>query len=374
MIDAFLDDAGSVSRAFAVGPVAPQRLRADVEWLTAGHPLPDARSVTAARRVLDIAADRGAEDSLVVLLSGGASALLALPPAPISLAEKAGTVRLLLERGADIGALNTVRKHLSGIKGGRLACATRAHVLTLAISDVVGDDLSMIASGPTVGDPTTFAMALEVLDRHGGRERFARPVVEWLEGGDAGLHPDSPKPDDPRLSRSAAHVIGNRLSAVEGARGRAEGLGYAVRVLSEPVTGPARDAAQAFVAEARQVSSRRDRPICVLAAGETTVRVVGRGRGGRNQELALAMADPLATVGARVAAASIGTDGVDGPTDAAGAVVDSTTVARALEARLSVPAHLADNDSYTFFDRLGDLIRVGPTGTNVGDLQIMLVA
>jgi glycerate 2-kinase len=337
----------------------------------AGHPLPTEGSVAAARRALDLARTTDREGLLVVLISGGASAMMALPVDGVTLAEKQATVRLLLTRGADIHQLNTVRKHLSAIKGGQLAAASRARVTTLAISDVIGDDLSIIASGPTVPDATTFAAALQVLDERGGRATYPAAVVQHLERGAAGSIPETPKQGDPRLAHSTARVIGNRFTAVDGARSAADALGYHVRVIEKPVTGEARAAGPVLLHAARALMDSTGKR-CVLAAGETTVTVTGNGTGGRNQELALAMLPHLRDLGEDVVAASVGTDGIDGPTDAAGAVVDSTSRARAAAAGLAGEAYLADNNSYAFFEALDDLIRTGPTGTNVGDLQIIL--
>jgi hydroxypyruvate reductase len=339
----------------------------------AGHPLPTPGSVAAARRALDVARAADRDAVLVVLISGGASAMMALPVDGVTLEDKQQTVKLLLLGGANIHQLNTVRKHLSAIKGGQLAAASRARVVTLAVSDVIGDDLSMIASGPTVPDATTFQAALQVLDDHGGRAGYPRAVLQHLERGAAGLVPETPKPHDPRLAHSSARVIGNRLTAVEGARSAAAGLGYRVHVVDAPVVGEARRAALPLVNEARTATAGDGR-LCVLASGETTVTVTGTGKGGRNQELALAMLSHLNALGDTVVAASVGTDGIDGPTDAAGALVDSTTASRAADAGLVAGTYLDDNNSYVFFDALGDVIRTGPTGTNVGDLQIILTA
>lgn len=337
--------------------------------------IPDDRSVAAAGAVLEIASTANDDDLLVLLLSGGASALMALPVDGISLQDKQRTSRRLLQEGAEIHGLNAVRKHLSAIKGGRLAAAAGGSVLTLAVSDVVGDDLSAIGSGPTVPDITTFADALMELDRHGGRDRYPASVVTRLTGGANGTVPETPKPGAPRLSRSTARVIGSARVAIDGAREAARSLGYVVHVLDEPVTGEARLAARGLIEAASRAVRAGGGPSCVLAAGETRVRVAGTGKGGRNQECALAMARGLVTIAANAVAASIGTDGVDGPTDAAGGAVDTTTLARAEAANVGPPErHLEDINSYVFLDELGDLIRTGPTNTNVGDLQIILVA
>ena len=344
-------------------------------WFDAGHPLPDEGSMAGARRALEIASASSPDDLLIVLLSGGGSALMALPAEGLTLQDKQSTARTLMEAGADIYELNTVRKHLSSIKGGRLAAASRGSVLTLAISDVVGDDLSVIASGPTVPDDSTFADALAIVDRRGGRDRYPDAVVRRLRDGAAGLVAETPATGDARLSRASARVIGAQRGAIEGARRAAAALGYHVLIVDEPVTGEARVAAKQLIDRTARAIASRPRPICVVSSGETTVTVAGSGKGGRNQEFAFAMAQAIGALGPRVAAASIGTDGIDGPTDAAGALVDATTFTRARDAGIAEPErYLIDNNTYPFFDRVGDLIRTGPTNTNVGDVQVILIA
>ena len=357
---------------WSTGPNPP--LPGGVQWFVGGHPLPTQISVEAAERALAIAHQTAANDLLVVLLSGGGSALMALPAAGVSLADKQETARLLMAHSADIYELNTVRKHLSAIKGGQLAAAASAPVLTLAISDVVGDDLSVIASGPTVPDDSTFAEALAILERRGGLGSYPSSVVARVGAGANGRVAETPAADDPRLARVTAQVIGRQRGAVDGARVAAEELGYRVVAIDTPVTGEARDAARSHVDRVKQAVANVPRPVCVISSGETTVTVRGSGKGGRNQEFALAMAATIGSLGPNVVGASIGTDGVDGPTDAAGAMVDPTTTARATALQLDAQQYLDNNDVYIFFDRLGDLIRTGPTGTNVGDLQVMLIA
>ena len=242
------------------------------------------------------------------------------------------------------------------------------------ISDVVGDDLSVIASGPTVADASTFGDALDVLRRFGGLEAFPRAVVDRLRRGAAGHVTDTPKPGDARLGRATTTLIGSRREAMTGASSEAAARGYAVVRLDEAVVGEARTTAVDFVRGALAKAATVARPTCVVASGETTVRVLGHGKGGRNQEFALASARQLAETGTAVALASVGTDGIDGPTDAAGAVADQTTIERAAAAGLVPDRFLSDNNAYAFFDALGDLIQTGPTGTNVGDLQIILIA
>jgi hydroxypyruvate reductase len=380
MIEACAAAAGVPLRTLlAIGPRrtagSSLTLPSSTLWYDAGHPLPDGGSVAGAQHALEIARASGPRDLLLVLISGGGSALMALPAPGIPLDAKQRTARLLMEQGADIYELNTVRKHLSAIKGGQLALAAGGTVLTLAVSDVVGDDLSVIASGPTVADDSTFAGALDVLARRGGRALYPEPVVARLLRGAAGGVPETPSSGDSRLARSEARVIGPQRGAIDGARRAAEALGYHVLVVTEPVTGDARQAARHHIAGTAAALTSMPRPACVVASGETTVTVTGRGKGGRNQEFAFAMAQSLSVLGSRVAAASVGTDGIDGPTDAAGAIVDPTTFERAAAAGLAAPEdYLTDNNTYEFFDRIGDLIRTGPTSTNVGDLQVILVA
>jgi glycerate 2-kinase len=359
-----------------VGPVRPAVLPDGAEWFGGGHPFPTPGSLAAAARAREVAGRSGPDDVLLVLLSGGGSALMALPAEGITLEEKQQTARLLMEAGADIYELNTVRKHLSAIKGGQLAAGAAGRVITLAISDVVGDDLSVIASGPTVPDDSTFAAAMAVIDRRGGRARYPESVVARLERGARGEVAETPQTGDPRLARTTARVIGSQRGALHGAREAAASLGYHVHEIESPIVGEARERGRAHADVLGRVLESMPRPLCVISSGETTVTVTGRGRGGRNQEFALGLADALAArppFHGEVAAASVGTDGIDGPTDAAGAIVDGSTIARAHAAGLEPYAYLDDNNTYEFFDRLGDLIRTGPTNTNVGDLQVVLI-
>lgn len=316
-----------------------------------------------------------ANGRLVVLLSGGASALLAAPVEGVTLEDKIATAQALMRAGLAIGELNCVRKHLSRIKGGRLAVAAGGNTLTLAISDVHGpipDDPSVIGSGPTVADPTTFAQALEIVRN----VSVPTAVRRHLERGARGDVAETLKPDD-GLAPGTYEVIGNRQTALEGAAVAARILGYTVHVVPNPIEGEAREASQKFLRDARQTLagvSETSAGVCILAAGETTVTVTGSGLGGRNQEFALAAVPELAAFGRTAVLASVGTDGVDGPTDAAGAIVDSTTRERARRIGLDWESTLAANDAYHFLRPLGDLVMWGPTGTNVGDVQMLLVA
>jgi hydroxypyruvate reductase len=345
----------------------------------AGHPAPDAASVEAGREALALAA-RSAGDGLplLVLLSGGGSALLEAPAPGLALEALRDTSRLLLRAGVPIGGVNAVRKHLSALKGGRLAAAAHpAPVLTLALSDVVGDDLATIASGPTVPDPTTFADALRVLDEAEIRGAVPPVVRAHLEAGAAGEWLETPKPGDARLARAVTHLLGTNADALGGARREVERLGYRVEVRACDVTGEARAVGERLARELRAASGER---VCLLWAGEPTVTVTGSGRGGRCQEAALAAALALDGVDASVLFLAAGTDGVDGPTDAAGAVVSARTAGAARAAGLDPEAALAAHDSHGFFRAAAPhlppgegLVVTGPTHTNVMDVFVGLV-
>jgi len=349
---------------------------APLEWVQASHPVPDANSERAGRRALALARAVPHDGTLVVLLSGGASALLAVPADGLYLGDKMETTRALLTAGAPIETLNCVRKHLSAIKGGQLGTACGGATSTFALSDVVGtDDPSVIGSGPAAPDPTTFDDALRAVEQFGVRDRLPSRVTARLEAGARGEIPDTPQPGDPRLSRARLQIVGSLRNAIEGAVSEARSRGYAVVTIDKPIVGEARIAARAYFDELEIAASRAERPICIVSGGETTVRVTGKGRGGRNQEFVLALARHVASLPAAVAIASAGTDGIDGPTDAAGAIVDSTTLTRARAANVGEPeAFLERNDSYTFFAALNDLVLTGPTDTNVGDVQIALIS
>ena len=363
-----------IAGGVVAGPAGSGILPREFEWFAGAHPLPDAQSVRAARRALDRAAEAARNDELLlVLLSGGGSAMLSLPAPGITIEEKRAVIEMLSRAGTPIGDINCVRKHLSAIKGGRLASAYATRTLALAISDVhiPQDDPATIASGPTVGDPTTYADALRVLDGAGGDVPAA--VRAHLERGAAADIPETPKPGDARLARSEFHVIANRQTAMNGAVREATERGYAVDVVEPAVHGEAAAAGSEFV-EAAFARSATSEPRCVIAAGETTVAVRGKGRGGRNQEFALGAARSLAHPSQVGLVASLGTDGVDGPTDAAGAIVTSATMGLASTWGVNVEEALSKNDAYTVLDKLDSLIKWGPTFTNVGDVHVLLVA
>lgn len=415
-------------------PPLPPTLRT-LSTYNGGHPVPNQAGVEGAQAILDLATTLTANDLLLCLISGGGSALMTLPPDGVSLADLQATTRALLAAGATINELNAVRKHLDRLKGGRLARAAHpARVLALVLSDVVGDPLDVIASGPVSADPTTFADAVGVLERHGlwqrrGPRQFDRlpaAVRAHLERGLAETHEaiepgttatdESPGPGDPCFETVEAHIVGSNRMAAEAARVEAERRGYATTILSTLVTGEAREVGRVLAAVAAEVALRARPlapPACLITAGETTVTVTGQGKGGRNQEVALGAAialdellprsgreQPTQAGQARgeerttdateflsrsslapgaaeahpdILIASLGTDGIDGPTDAAGALATPDTVPRAREHHLDLRHALADNDAYQVFQALGDLIITGTTGTNVMDLQLVLI-
>ena len=343
---------------------------AGIEVATGAHPVPDAAGEAATQRL--VAAVRGpdARTLVVAVLSGGGSALLVAPAAGLALADKRAVTARLLVSDADIAALNTVRKHCSAVKGGGLvrAATSAAGIWALLLSDVVGDDPATIASGPTVADPTTFADAVAVLSRHLASEDVPSSVQDHLRRGVAGAIPETVKPGDPLLERTRTVVVGGNRDAVDAAAALAATRGYRVDVVEAPLAGDAADTGRALAA--RLTAAPRDGPVALIAGGETTVRAVRGGRGGRCQQLALAAAVALA--GESLVLLAAGTDGVDGPTDAAGALVDGGTVARATARGLDAARALLATDSHPLLAATGDLLRIGPTGTNVADVVVAL--
>lgn len=334
-----------------------------IEVNPCGHPIPDARGMEGAARMLAIARQAGPRDLLICVVSGGASALLPAPRPPLTLETKQSITRRLLASGAAIHEMNTVRKHLSLIKGGQLAAAAfPATVITLLLSDVVGDDPETIGSGPTVADPSTVGDALRLMRKYG--------VVVPQEA-----LAETPKPGDARLERARHILVGSNRQAMDAAAALARKLGYRTAILSTSIEGETREIAGMHAAITREIlESGRParRPACLLSGGETTVTVRGGGSGGRNQEFVLAAI--LALQGrSPFTILSAGTDGIDGPTPAAGAIADSETLARAASLGLDARAFLDRNDSYSFFRPLEALIETGPTGTNVMDVRVVLI-
>lgn len=338
----------------------PEPLPVGLDLQVTGHPLPDERSAEAARASLDLLRGAGERDLVLCLISGGGSALLELPAEGISMNDEQATVDALLSSGADIQELNTVRKHLSAIKGGRLAqAADPAQLFTLILSDVVGNPLDVIASGPSVPDPTTYIDALNVLDRYDLRERVPRAIVDHLEAGRTAAVEETPKT---AYTRQIVSIVGDGLSAARGAVAAAKQVGLEATIATTTMTGDARGEALRCLKSAG--------PGVTVFAGETTVKVAGKGRGGRNQEAALAAARELSG-NPSVVFAALGTDGIDGSTNAAGAIVDGETKSRGTQLGLHIDAYLADNDSGTYLEATGDALCTGPTGTNVGDVWVV---
>ena len=353
------------------GHVVPTRRIVVAE---AGHPVPDRSGQRAAARLCAMAAELGRRDLLIVLLSGGASSLLPAPVAGVTLADKQRTTQELLRCGASIRELNTVRKHLSRIKGGRLAELTEATVVTVILSDVLGDDLSAVASGPTAPDPTTYQEAVAILKRHRIWRAVSQRVRRHLDRGCRGLASETPKPGTSLFRRVHHYVVGNNDAAVTAVTGAARESGLRTLVHEPALIGEARDEGQRFGALAREIAREGiplRRPCCVVAGGETTVTVTGKGTGGRAQEFAAAAALEIAGL-AKVWVLAIGTDGTDGPTDAAGAVIDGNTVARAKRFSVDLEGALKRHNVYPALKQLHQLIVTGPTGTNVNDLYLLL--
>lgn len=348
----------------------------------AAHPLPDEAGLHATAEITELLKKAGEETLVICLLSGGASSLFVAPADGITLNDKRATTDLLLSAGADIQELNSVRKHLSAVKGGRLAeTAYPATIMSVILSDVIGDRLDVISSGPTVPDSTGFRDALNVIHRYSLERKIPNGVFSLLHLGVAGVILDTPKEGAVFFQKTSNIIVGNIRQSMEAARVRARELGFEPRLLTSELQGEAKDAARSLVSEANKIRSAMrpgDDPRCLLSGGETTVTVRGKGAGGRNQELALAFALEIEGRDG-VSLLSAGTDGTDGPTDAAGAVVDGTTAAKARQRGMDPGEYLANNDSYTFFRKLDELtgekaqLMTGPTGTNVMDLQITLV-
>jgi glycerate 2-kinase len=345
-----------------------------IEIVEASHPVPDAAGQLAAQRILDLAGGLGVDDQLVFLVSGGGSALLALPAPGLTLEDKQAVTRALLRSGATIGEINTVRKHLSAIKGGRLAAAAApARIVTLAISDVPGDDPAVIASGPTVPDPSTFAGAQAVLAKYGITE--PRAVLAHL----AAAAEETPKPGDPVFANARYTLIASTMQALAAAADAAQGAGVTPIVLSDRIEGEARDIGFMHAAIALQLRAGLrvgggavPLPAVLLSGGETTVTVRGQGRGGRNSEFLLSLAAALGGA-AGISAIACDTDGIDGTEDNAGAILLPDSIARAAAKGIAIKAALAQNDAWGFFDALGDLVVTGPTLTNVNDFRAILV-
>jgi hydroxypyruvate reductase len=344
--------------------------------IEAGHPIPDRKGYEGAKKIQRLLKESGPNDLVIFLLSGGGSALLPFPAEGIELKEKQEVTQLLLDRGADIKEINTIRKHISRIKGGWLAkWAYPSTVIAFILSDVVGDQLNVIGSGPTVPDPSTFEEAWEILKKYDLLNEMAPSIKKHFQLGKDGKVKETPKPGEFVFERVYNILIGSNILALREARKEAESLGFNTVILSSSIEGETREASRFHTAMAKEVISSGNpipRPACILSGGETTVTIKGNGLGGRNQEFVLAGALEISGI-EKVVLLSGGTDGTDGPTDASGALADHTTVRRAKAMGLNPKAHLQNNDAYPFFQKLGDLLITGPTHTNVMDVRILLV-
>ncbi len=347
-----------------------------VELIEAGHPIPDAAGVAGTEKIAGLLDRLGEDDLVFCLLSGGGSALMPLPVEGVTLSEKQAVTGRLLQCGATINEINTIRKHISRVKGGQLArLASPARMVSLVLSDVIGDPLDVIASGPTVPDESTYSDCRAILGRYELENELPPSVIRHLDAGMKGTEPETPGPGDPVFDRTQNVMIANNRQALDAARTEAEKRGYNTLVLSSSIDGETREIARVYSAMAREIAQHGDpvrSPACVISGGETTVTLKGEGKGGRNQEFVLAAAAGIEGL-ERTVVFSAGTDGTDGPTDAAGAVADGQTLARAAEKGLAADVCLDDNDAYHFFEPLGDLVMTGPTHTNVMDMRLLLV-
>lgn len=347
-----------------------------IQLVEAGHPVPDQNGQAGALRMLRLAQSAESQDLVICLISGGGSALLPLPADGLRFEDKQTTIKVLIGCGATIHEINAIRKHISAIKGGRLAQAVYpATLISLILSDVVGDNLDVIASGPTVADSSTFDDCLRIVQRHHIETQLPEAIIRHLKAGADGEVAETPKADDSAFQKTQNLVVASNIEAMLAARQKAEDLGYRTLVLSSMIEGDTQTVARVHGAIAREIVKTGNPvalPACILSGGETTVRVTGSGLGGRNQEFALVAALDIAGW-EDIVVLSGGTDGTDGPTDAAGAIADTATIQRALKLEMDAEHFLFDNDSYHFFEKLQDLFITGPTNTNVMDLRIVLV-
>ncbi len=343
--------------------------------IEAGHPLPDQNGVDGATELVSLLEHTGNDDLVICLISGGGSALLPLPAAGLTLDEKQKTTQALLSCGADITEINAIRKHLSQLKGGQLArLIAPATTISLILSDVIDDPLDSIASGPTVGDPTTFDQCLKIIKKYDLADTLPAAVMNHLRQGAAGAVSETPKPDDPLFNQVNNYIIASNRQAVEAAADMAHQLGYKPLILSTFIEGETREIARMHSAIAKEIHRSGNPltpPACIISGGETTVTITGDGLGGRNQEFTLAAAIDIDGLPNTVVV-SIGTDGTDGPTDAAGAIADGQTIERAAKLGLNPRKYLENNDAYHFFSPLDDLLITGPTNTNVMDIRLIL--
>jgi len=355
------------------GYVAPLK---KIQLVEGGHPLPDKGGIEGTKRILRLISNLDQNDLIICLISGGGSALLVSPSPGISLKDIKELTDQLLRCGANIKEINTIRKHISQVKGGRLAqLAYPAYVMTLILSDVIGSKIDSIASGPTAPDTTTFSDCLKIIQKYRLKDEIPPSIHDRLKKGAQGKIKETPKPGDPIFKKVRNFIIGSNSSALKAAKQKAEELGLNAMILPRPVYGDTRRAALRHANLAKMIRETGDPvfpPACLISGGETTVKVSGKGLGGRNQEFVLVGATKIAGL-ENIVMLSAGTDGTDGPTDAAGAICDGKTIKRAPQKGLDPKQYLDNNDSYHFFQKLGDLLKTGPTNTNVMDIHLVLV-
>lgn len=343
----------------------------------AAHPVPDEAGIAASKEITELLEKTGGKDLVICLISGGGSALLPYPAGDLTLEDKQSVTKSLLECGADIHEINSIRKQISAVKGGRLAgLVYPSTLISLILSDVIGDNLDVIASGPTVPDTHTFHDCRNIIAKYKLEDKVSSSVIEYIDKGCDGEIADTPKAGSPVFKRTQNTIVGSNILAVSAAKKKAEELGYNTIILSTFIHGETEEVAKVHTAIAKEINSSGNpvnKPACIISGGETTVTIEGKGRGGRNQEFVLAAAIDIDGLD-DIAILSGGTDGNDGPTDAAGAIADGTTINRAKELGLNAYQYLCENNSYNFFEPLGDLIITGPTNTNVMDLRIILVS
>lgn len=343
----------------------------------AAHPVPDDSGLSGSREIIKLLEKTGKNDLVICVISGGGSALLPYPAGNLTLEDKQTVTKSLLECGADIHEINSIRKQISGVKGGRLAeHVYPSTLISLILSDVIGDDLDVIASGPTVPDTHTFHDCRNIIEKYNLNYKVSSRVIEYIEKGCDGEIEDTPKPDSPVFERTQNTIVGSNILAVKAAKAKAEKLGYNTIILSTFIHGETEEVAKVHTAIAKEIISSGNpvnKPACIISGGETTVTIEGKGKGGRNQEFVLAAAIDIDGLKNTVILSG-GTDGNDGPTDAAGAIADGKTINRAEELGLNAYEYLCGNNSYNFFEPLGDLVMTGPTNTNVMDLRIVLIS
>ncbi|VAX23579.1 D-glycerate 2-kinase [hydrothermal vent metagenome] len=348
-----------------------------IEQIEAGHPLPDNNGIAAAEKIKMLCNNATEKDLVINLLSGGASSLLPSPAGDINLEEKIQTTKLLLNSGATIGEINTIRKHISTIKGGQLMqFAFPATVISLIISDVIGDDLGIIGSGPTVPDNSTFSDCLNILTKYDLINSVPSSVLQYLTEGDGNRKYETPSSEVPIFTKANNFIIGNNLICLNYIKDTAQNLDYDSKILNKQLSGEAKQVGIEIVSDAIEFlehGAEVGKKYCLIYGGETTVHIIGKGKGGRNQEMVLSGAVKLSGHKG-IAMLSCGSDGNDGPTDAAGAYCDWTTINRGKALNLNAQEYLSNNDSYNFFNQLNDLIITGPTKTNVMDIQIILIS